>query len=295
MSSKENNENTYIIDPEHAAELVRLLAQDQCMNEAMGSLFPKQVDLTDVERVLDVACGPGGWAIEVAFRYQDIEVVGIDISELTIRYARSSAQVQKRFNVAFSMMDARKPLTFPDGDFGLVNARFMAAFLPSEEWPRVVKECARITRHGGTIVLTEADVFEAGCTNSPALEELNALCREAVRRTGLQTSITPLLDQFLQQAGCQSIQHTWHSLDFSSGTPAHEAVMSNLSYAYKLIQPLLLKMGQATQKQLDTLYMQGLGEMLLDNFCAHTRFVSVWGTRREAAAEKPYSPISFSF
>jgi ubiquinone/menaquinone biosynthesis C-methylase UbiE len=287
MSSKENYENTYIIDPEHAAELVRLVAQDHCMNEAMGSLLPEQVDLTDVERVLDVACGPGGWAIEVAFRYQDIEVVGIDISELMIRYATSLAQVQERFNVAFSTMDARKPLKFPDGDFGLVNARFMAAFLPSEEWPRVVKEFARITRPGGTIVLTEADVFEAGSTNSPALEELNGLCREAVRRTGLQTSITPLLDQFLQQAGCQHIQHTWHSLDFSSGTPAHETIVSNLSYAYKLIQPLLLKIGQATQKQLDTLYMQGLGEMLLDSFCAHTRFLSVWGISSEAALEHP--------
>lgn len=279
MSSKENYENTYIVDPEHTAELVRLIAQDRSMNEVMGNLIPEQVDLTDVERILDVACGPGGWALEVAFKYQDIEVVGIDISELTIRYATSQAQVQKRPNVTFSTMDARKPLEFPDGDFGLVNARFMAAFLPSQEWPEVVREFARITRFGGTIILTEADVFEAGSTNSSALEELNALCLEAVRRTGLETRITPLLDQFLHKAGCQHIQHKWYSFDFSSGTPAHEAITSNLSYAYKLLQPLLLKIGLATQKQLDTLYMQGLGEMLLDSFRAHTRFLSVWGTR----------------
>lgn len=278
MSDRKNPENTYIIDPEHAAELVRLVTQDHSTNEAMGSLLPKQVDLTNIERVLDVACGPGGWALEVAFQYQDIEVIGIDISEVMTRYARSQAEVQKRPNVSFHIMDVRKPLQFPDHHFDLVNARFMAAFLPENEWPAVVKEFARITRSGGAIVLTEADVFEPGATNSPAMEELNALCREAVRRAGLQVSITPLLTQFLHETGCQHIQQKWHSLNFSSGTTAHEAIISNLSYAYKLIQPLVLKMVQTTQDRLDSLYMQALSEMQCTDFQGHTKFLSAWGT-----------------
>lgn len=280
MSDEKSSENTYIINPEHTAELVRLVSQDQSMNEAMGSLFPKQLDLANTERVLDVACGPGGWALEVAFHYQDIDVVGIDISELMIRYARSQAQVQQRSNITFSVMDVRKPLQFPDKDFNLVNARFMAAFLPGNEWPGVVREFARVTRPGGTIILTESDVFEPGATNSSTIEELNVLCREAVRRTGLQVSVTPHLSQFLHEAGCQDIQQQWHFLNFSSGTSAHEAIISNLSYAYKLIQPLLLKMVQTTQSKLDTLYTEALAEMELPDFQGYTRFLSAWGTNR---------------
>jgi ubiquinone/menaquinone biosynthesis C-methylase UbiE len=279
MSSTENQENTYIVDPEHAAELVRLVAQDQCMNEAMGSLLPQQVDLTNINQILDVACGPGGWGLEVAFRYQDVKVVGIDISEAMIRYAKAKAQVQQRSNATFSIMDIRQPLKFPNGKFDLVNARFMSAFLPREAWPKAVKEFVRITRPGGTIVLTEVNIFEAGCTNSPAIEELNELCRKAVYQTGLHINVTPLLEQFLQGAGCQNMQYKWHFLDFSSGTPAHETIVSNLSYAFKLIQPLLLKVLPTTQEQLDALYVQGLGDMLLSSFRAQTRFLSVWGTK----------------
>lgn len=279
MNSKENPENTYIIDPEHAAELVRLVGQDQCMNEAMGSLIPEQVDLSDVSQILDVACGPGGWALEVAFRYQDVKVMGVDISEAMIRYARAKAQVQQRFNAIFSVMDVLRPLEFPDSKFDLVNARFMAAFLPRAKWPDVLSEFARITRSGGTIVLTETDIFGSGATNSPAVEELNSLCHEAVYRAGLYTEATPRLEQFLQEAGCQNIQCKWHSLDFSSGTPAHKVIISNLSYAFKLIQPLLLKTVQTTQEHLDALYTQGMAEMYLDTFSAYTKFLSVWGTK----------------
>jgi ubiquinone/menaquinone biosynthesis C-methylase UbiE len=278
MSNGQSPENTYIMDPEHTAELVRLVAQDHSMNEAMGSLFPKEVDLANIERVLDVACGPGRWALEVAFQYQDMEVVGIDISELMIKYAESQAHVQKRPNVTFSVMDARKPLRFPDNGFDLVNARCMAAFLPGNEWPGVVREFARVTRPGGTIVLTEVDLFHSGATNSSAMEELNALCREATSRTGLQINITPLLNQLLREVGCLHIQQRWHFLNFSSGSSAHEAVVSNLSYAYKLIQPLLLKMVQTTQDQLDTLYTQTLTEMQAADFQGFTRILSAWGT-----------------
>lgn len=54
-------ENTYVIDAESAAEMARLMRQDQLMTAGMGGIFPEQIDLSGVQRVLDLACGPGGW------------------------------------------------------------------------------------------------------------------------------------------------------------------------------------------------------------------------------------------
>jgi ubiquinone/menaquinone biosynthesis C-methylase UbiE len=281
MTGNENSENTYIIDPESGAEMARLIDQDHSMNEAMGSYFPEQVNLSSVHHVLDVACGPGGWAQEVAQRYPRIQVLGIDISQAMIAFARQRAQVQRLDNAAFQVMDARARLAFQDESFDLVNARFISAFLPRIEWPGVISEFGRLTRPGGTIVLTEVDIFSPDNTNSPALEEWNALCREAVYRAGLYTStgtlVTSVLDQFLREAGCRDIYQQWHTLDFSAGTPAHPTICLNLEFALKLVQPFLLKMVQTTQQQLDELYIRGVQEMKRDSFHGQTTFLTAWG------------------
>lgn len=279
----ENGENTYIIDTESAAEMARLIDQSRSMNEAMGSLLPENIDLSGIHSVLDVACGPGEWVQEVAALYPHIQVVGTDISNLMIRYAAQRAWIQKLANASFQVMDARTPLAFADGAFDLVNARFIAAFLPRNEWPQVIKEFARVTRAGGTVVLTETDIFAPGDTNSPALEELNGLCREAVYRAGLYTStgtrLTTIMDQFLQEVGCQDIQKMWHTLDFSAGTAAQPVIYSNLSFAFKLVQPFLLKMTQTTQAHLDELYEQGMQELMRDDFHGDTQLLTVWGIK----------------
>ena len=282
-ASDESSENTYIIDTESAAEMARLIDQSRSMNEAMGYLLPENIDLSGVQSILDVACGPGEWVQEVAGLYPRIKIVGTDISTLMIKYAQQRARLQKLANASFHIMDTRTPLAFANDAFDLVNARFMAAFLPRNEWPQVVKEFARVTRAGGTIMLTEMDIFAPGDTNGPAVEELNGLCREAVYRAGLYTStgtrLTTLMDQFLLEAGCQDIQKKWQTLNFSAGTTAHPVIYSNLRFAFKLVQPFLLKMTQTTQEHLDELYEQGMQELMGDDFHGETQFLTVWGVK----------------
>lgn len=65
----------------------------------------------------------------MAFAYPDIEVVGIDISQQMIEYARAQARVQGLDNAYFHVMDATQPLDFPDSSFDLINGRTLA-FLP---------------------------------------------------------------------------------------------------------------------------------------------------------------------
>src|SRR5690348_11473169 len=87
MSTSEHSSqehNSYFIDHESAAEMARLLDQDRLYTEAMGGFFSERADLSNLHRVLDIGCGPGGWVQELAFAYPDKEIVGIDVSEAMI-------------------------------------------------------------------------------------------------------------------------------------------------------------------------------------------------------------------
>ena len=174
MSNAETNGNTYLNDAESAAEMARLIDQDRAVTEVMGGLLPENPDFAGITQVLDIACGPGSWVQEVAFAHPDIEVIGFDISKTMIEYARQMAQVRGLSNAQFKVMDATKPLAFPDNSFDLVNARTIAGFMPQASWPALIKECLRVTRPGGSIRLTETDAW--GVTNSLAFETLSWLC-----------------------------------------------------------------------------------------------------------------------
>jgi ubiquinone/menaquinone biosynthesis C-methylase UbiE len=283
---------TYVISPEDGAEMARLIEQDQTLTEAMGSLLPLEIDLLDVRHLLDVACGPGGWAREVARQFPDVEIMGIDISERMINYANAYVQVEHLDNIDFQVGDVTRPFEMSEESFNLVNARGMLGFLHRQMWPQVVNELARVTRSGGYIVLTETDDF--GHSNSLAFERYQSFILQAVAKAGLSQhplgshwGATAMLRAHLLAAGCQQIRVVSHLLDYSAGTRANESIYKNFSISHKLIQPFLLKMGVATQEELDTLYDQCFTDMLSDSFSALWCFVTAWGCK--STEESPLS------
>lgn len=278
------NENSYIMPTESAAEMARLINLDQAITEAMGGLFPTNLDLTGVRSILDVACGPGGWAREVASQFPDVEVTGIDISKTMVDYANAYVKVQKLDNIHFSVMDATKTLEFPDARFDLVNARFMAGFLRKEWWPQIIKEFARVTRPGGFIVLTECDVW--GNTNSEHFEIDKVRSFQAIAKAGLSQhplglnlGATTMLEKHLRDAGCRDIQQQPHLLDYSVGTSGYPAMLENFRVSMILSQPFYHKMLQVSQEELDANYNATMAEMMRPDFRAHWQFLTAWGVK----------------
>ncbi len=264
------NENVYFNDPNSGAEMARLLDQDHLITSGMGGLFPERSnDFSGIHWVLDGACGPGGWAMEVAFAHPEIEVVGFDISQAMIDYALTQARVQGLENASFQVMNLLKPLGFPDNSFDLVNVRFVN-FLPAAAWPQLVRELVRVTRPGGFVRLTESEWWYF--TNSPALENLNAMVIRAIKvqggfsQTGRFTGILPMLGSLLRDAGCVNIKLFPHAIDFSAGTERYEGFRRDASVVFKLFQPFIIRMGVATQEELDQLYDQMILEMLQGGF-----------------------------
>lgn len=278
-----HDQRTYFIDAENAAEMARLVRQDRLITREMGGLFPEQSDLSRIHDILDLACGPGGWVRDVAHAYPDMQVVGIDSSELMVAYGGMMAANKGIPNARFQVMNALTPLAFPDHRFDLVNARLIVGFMPADAWPRLLRECRRITRPGGIIRLTEGDVW--GLTTSPTIEHLSVLFSRALQRAGYSFSpdgrtagITPVLSRLLREAGYHRIQKQAHVIDYSAGEPAHGEFYQNFLTAFTLMQPFLITLGLITQEDMHGLYRRALEEMQEDDFCGLWYFLTVWGS-----------------
>jgi hypothetical protein len=85
-------------------------------------------------------------------------------------------------------------------------------------------------------------------------------------QTGRFTGILPILGSLLRDAGCINIKLASHAIDFSFGTAAYEGFRRDASVVFKLFQPFIIRMGVATQEELDRLYDQLLLEMLREDF-----------------------------
>lgn len=279
------DESTYFVDIESGAETARLIQQAHLLTNQLGGLFPAKFELpgANVNTILDIACGPGSWVLDVAYAYPDISVVGVDLNEIMVQYATAQALTQGLQNVSFELMDVLKPLDFPDASFDVIHARLLQGFMPRATWPGFLQECWRITRPGGRIILVEC---ETPFTNNAIIEQLCTLANRAVQLAGLSfspdgrhTCITPMLRRFLKEAGYQDIQHMAHAIDFSVGAEAHASTVQDLGVLTELLKPFLVKMGVITREELDALIEKMTLEGYTSNFCGLWYYLSVWGTK----------------
>ena len=276
-------ESTYVIDAESGTEMARLINQERLLTRVMGGVFPEHFDLSHVSHILDIGCGPGGWVLDVAFENAKINVVGIDISQQMVEYARAHAEAQGMNNASFQVMNALESLAFDDNSFDVVNARYIHAFMMKTSWTPVMQEIMRILRPGGRVLLTEG---EWSISNSPAFEKMGAMLTHVGTVTGRSFSpdgrhigITPMLGRFLRDAGFVDIQRKAHVLDFSAGAEDYGNTYQDLMAGLKLLEPFLVLAKVTTEEEFEELYQQALAELMLDSFCAVGYLLTVWGKK----------------
>ncbi|GLV60858.1 hypothetical protein KDH_76770 [Dictyobacter sp. S3.2.2.5] len=185
--------------PKDLGEVNRLDFQHYMLRYAMrgNHLAPLQ----QPQSILDVACGTGRWAQEMAAEFPQAQICGLD---LQIPGQDARRKVTFPANCSFVQANVMEGLPFPSSSFDYVHQRLLTVALPASAWPMLLRELVRVTKPGGWIELVEVDLemLPAG----PAMMQLYQWALQACARRGIDPTISRNLVGLLTQAGAHSCQ-----------------------------------------------------------------------------------------
>lgn len=120
---------------------------------AMLALLP---DLSSA-KVLDVGCGPGAYAEQLAIRGATVTSCDISDKMLELAHRRIEESVAagrvEQNQIKFHQVDLTQPLTiFDDASFDLVNAPLCLDYI--EDWTTLFREFNRKLKPGGTLLFS---------------------------------------------------------------------------------------------------------------------------------------------
>ena len=285
---KNDQPTTYFVPDRHNKnELFRLAIQDQMITQAIGGVLTEQKEPESIRRMLDIGCGAGSWIIEAAQTYPAMSLVGIDISPRMVEYAQKIARTQSiNDRVTFQIMDALRPLEFPNESFDMVNIRLGNSFIRTWDWPLLYLEMLRVTRPGGIIRVTEAGAIDdsiKGAHLQMLFAFVGALFRAGHIFKHESAGLTGRLQGQFKQYGAQGVQTKEYNLVYQAGTEEGEAYHENFTHLFQVARPFIRKWGCAPEDY-DDIYNQALTEMHRPDFCATWHFVCAWGTKRNSSS-----------
>ena len=103
-------------------------------------------------QLMEIGCGPGFYACQLAERFHNISITGVDRSETQLQRARERADVLGLSNCCFQRINALD-LSCADAKFDVVIASRLFTILPEQN--RVVAEMYRVLKPRGRCLIAE--------------------------------------------------------------------------------------------------------------------------------------------
>ncbi|KAH7216104.1 S-adenosyl-L-methionine-dependent methyltransferase [Fusarium oxysporum] len=97
------------------------------------------------QKVLDIGCGTGIWAIEFADEHPSADVLGVDLSPIQPNFVPP--------NCRFEVDDITNEWTYPDDTFDFIHARSMIGCIP--DWTELYCKAFKHTKPGGWVESVE--------------------------------------------------------------------------------------------------------------------------------------------
>lgn len=182
--------------PKDMGEVNRLDFQHYMMRSALRGNYAAPISTPDT--ILDVGCGTGRWAIEMAQLFPAARVVGVDV----VAPSMETTTEQLPPNYSFQAGNILEGLPFPDASFAFVHQRYMIGAIPADRWPGAVSELKRLTRPGGWIELVEAGTSRGG---GSALETVDKWVAAVLARRNLNIHMGARLGDLLKGAELQDV------------------------------------------------------------------------------------------
>jgi ubiquinone/menaquinone biosynthesis C-methylase UbiE len=279
-----NARHTYIFDPHDADEMARVERQGSLVTRGMGGILPEWDNAlpAGIERVIDLGCGPGEWARQVAQRAPQAHVTGLDVSAIMVEFAQMRAEEAQLANARFIQGNLLEPLDLPDASFDLVNERLLGAVLRRERWPGFLQECLRVTRPGGRMRATEPN--EIWRDSQPAWEQFTLWHRLMFDRGGYgfganipetDLNLAPTIRKLMEEVGWSEVTTQEYVVDFSFGSDLYEGMCQNVKIATKGFEPIMLRLGIATAEEFQQAYAEMVREMESEQFKGYWRFYTL--------------------
>ncbi|KAG9291276.1 hypothetical protein G9A89_021778 [Geosiphon pyriformis] len=156
-------------------------------------LSPVEEKLKVDGKVLDIGCGSGVWAREIATEFPLTTVTGLDFAD--------SVQTNDTPlpNLIFTKGNILENLPIENDTFDFVHARFLGTTFNKKEWREIIiPELVRVTKPGGYLEIMEID---ADLSNQgTAAQYLVAAVQAYLRNKGISPILTPHIKSFLQSS-----------------------------------------------------------------------------------------------
>lgn len=204
LQLEDEDQRAYLFG-ESEAEISRLDMQHYLFRWEFGGDFSAPIKAP--RAILDVACGTGRWARDVARRFPDAAVVGFDINREQIERSLAEGLAKGTDtlppNCTFVTADTLQPFAFANSSFDFVMARANSAYLPVSRWPWVVGEMARVTRRGGWVEVRDFALVQS---QSQALDKLTLLFAQVAANRGVHPGSGPYLGDYLRGAQLRGVR-----------------------------------------------------------------------------------------
>jgi ubiquinone/menaquinone biosynthesis C-methylase UbiE len=144
-------DRVYAIDSDEECERLEVQARLATLSSHL-----KYLSLKSGMSVLDAGCGSGSMTRQIAAAESSATVVGIDLREPYLDFARRKAESENLTNVTFEKGDVRA-LPFPDATFDIVWHKYLLQWVGDPQ--AAMTEFARVTKPGGLVVSCNFDSF----------------------------------------------------------------------------------------------------------------------------------------
>ncbi|WP_458414670.1 class I SAM-dependent methyltransferase [Schinkia sp. CFF1] len=215
-------------------------------------------------KVLDVACGPGTVSIELAKKYPEIQMTGIDSSSAMIKQCTELAAQEELQNTTFKTMKA-EIIEFPEHSFDLVVCNLAFPFFSNST--ETMRGMLNVLKPEGTILIsvpgrnTWKEFFSIG-------EELFGDVPVFAKPFLSKFEKAELLPDAMEEAGFAELEITRHLIPFTFESGAE--VLNFFQNLFELLNYVPDEIKTNVAGMIDARYPDG--------FTMHYEAVTVLGT-----------------
>jgi ubiquinone/menaquinone biosynthesis C-methylase UbiE len=227
-------------------EVRRLDFQHYLLRQAISGNY--RAPLKRPKNILDVGCGTGRWAQEMALAFPDANVIGLDIFDPPAEIHASA----KPSNYQFVMADVLKGLPFSPYQFDFVHQRSLSYAIPTPHWLQVVNELVRVTRPGGMVELVEPNsIFQNA---GPACTQIQKWMVNACQKCGIDPTEGTQIGTYLQVSELINVTTKTITLPVGQwGGRLGNTTATNMRAACLAMKPLVLQHLGTSSEEYDSL------------------------------------------